>query len=1073
MGGIMSGEHRNGNVTGNGTRTEQALRASELSYRRLFEAAQDGILILDVNTGHINDANPFLVKLLGFPRSEMVGKTVGELSPFKDLVSNQAMLERLQKDGYVRYHDLPLETKGGLKIAVEFVSNVYPVGDKKVIQCNIRDIRARKSFDGKMRQLSQAVEQSPASVVITNTQGTIEYVNRKFTEVTGYSLAEVVGKNPSILKSGECPPATYREMWTRITGGGTWSGEFHNRKKNGELYWEWTSISPVLDASGKTTHFLAVKEDITERKQAEESNVRLAEIVETSDDAIVGEDLNNIVTSWNKGAEKIFGHTASDIVGVSVLRYVPADQREEQNHILEKIKRGESVGHFETVRQTKDGRLMEVSVTASPIKDATGKVIGISKILRDITRRKQMEAALRENEEELRVMFELASVGIAQADPRTGQWLRVNRKMCEITGYSAGELLQLHVLDITHPEDRQPDREAFERVVRGESPDYHMEKRYIRKDGTPVWVNVNMTIIRDAAGQPTRTVAAIEDITGRKKAEEQLKLFRLLIERSNDAIEVVDSATGRFLDVNESGCRTPGYTRDEMLSLTVFDLTPEVNRALFAATNAQIKKAGHAMLETLRRRKDGTTYPVEVSLSSVTLDREYAVAIVRDITERRKMEAQFIEAQKMEAVGQLAGGVAHDFNNILAVIMGYNNLIQEDLEPDSPLRKYTDEVQHSADRATGLTRQLLIFSRKQKVQPVVLDLNDAVKDLDKMLRRLVDEHIEMEFVPGKQTGRIKADPGYIWQVLMNLVVNARDAMPNGGKLTIATKNVMLDGDYSPCGVSGGTSPEQVHPMRLPPLSHGAGSSTPPGKRTHAGVIPGNYVMMSVGDTGTGMTDEVKARIFEAFFTTKPEGKGTGLGLATCQAIVQQSGGHIDVDSSVGRGTTFKIYFPQVDEPLDTDAKFIKAWPLPRGTETLLIVEDEPEVRHLAQRLLEAQGYTVLRAVNGQDALHVAREHKGPPIRLVVTDVIMPRMGGKMMTEWLKTTYPDLKILFTSGYTDEAMAQHGVIKTGIDFLAKPFTPAALVRKVRELLDQPNAPTANPAQKTFRFTKSQMG
>ncbi|HEX7577217.1 MAG TPA: PAS domain S-box protein, partial [Verrucomicrobiae bacterium] len=512
------------------------------------------------------------------------------------------------------------------------------------------------------------------------------------------------------------------------------------------------------------------------------------------------------------------------------------------------------------------------------------------------------------------------------------------------------------------------------------------------------WIDVSVTVspIKDSTGKLAGASKVARDITDRKRAEEKLKLFRLLIERSNDAIEVVDSATGRFLDVSESGCRALGYTRDELLSLTMFDLTPEVNRALFDATNAELKKAGHATLETLRRRKDGTAYPVEVSLSSVTLDREYVVAIVRDITERRKMEAQFIEAQKMEAVGQLAGGVAHDFNNILGVIIGYGDLITADLEPDSPLRKYAEEIRLASERAAGLTRQLLIFSRKQKVQPVVLDLNETVKNLDKMLRRLIGENIEMIVVPGNEVGRIKADPGYVGQVLMNLAVNARDAMPNGGKLTIATNNVALDENYSPCGVgvcaspgdaplftpqgescgvNGGTSPGQVHPVTLPPLSHGVGSSTPQGKHTHTDVIPGDYVMLSVSDTGTGMTDEVKARIFEAFFTTKPAGKGTGLGLATCQTIVQQSGGHIDVDSEVGKGTTFKIYFPLVDEPLDSDTKFIKAGPLPRGTETLLVVEDEPDVRHLAQRLLEAQGYTVLRAANGQDALRVAREHK--------------------------------------------------------------------------------------------------
>jgi two-component system, cell cycle sensor histidine kinase and response regulator CckA len=395
-----------------------------------------------------------------------------------------------------------------------------------------------------------------------------------------------------------------------------------------------------------------------------------------------------------------------------------------------------------------------------------------------------------------------------------------------------------------------------------------------------------------------------------------------------------------------------------------------------------------------------------------------AIQEVEDRTERRRLEAQLIEAQKMEVIGHLASGVAHDFNNILAVIMGYSDMITSDLEPDSPVLKYAEEIQHAAERAAGLTQQLLVFSRKETVQPVVLDLDDVVTNLDKILRRLIGENIEMTIVPGKQAGRFKADPGYIGQVLMNLVVNARDAMPNGGKLSIATSNVTLDENHA---------------------------------RAHTGVVPGDYVMLTVSDTGTGMTDEVKARMFEAFFTTKSSGKGTGLGLATCKTIVQQSGGHIDVDTEVGKGTTFKIYFPRVEQPPDVAVKPVQTVPLSGGTETLLVVEDEPSVRHLAGDILEAQGYEVIRASNGQHALHVAREHKGSPICLVITDVIMPQMSGKVMAEWLKTTYPDLKILFTSGYTDDAIAQHGVLKSGVAFLPKPYTPVALASAVRAMLD----------------------
>jgi signal transduction histidine kinase len=417
-------------------------------------------------------------------------------------------------------------------------------------------------------------------------------------------------------------------------------------------------------------------------------------------------------------------------------------------------------------------------------------------------------------------------------------------------------------------------------------------------------------------------------------------------------------------------------------------------------------------------KSGATDYVLKRQLSRLVPAVRRAMHEVEARDEHKQLENQFIQAQKMEVIGNLAGGVAHDFNNMLGVIMGYCEIIMTKLPAENPVREHVEQIQHAAERAVGLTRQLLVFSRKQTVQPVVLDLNATLGSLDKMLRQLIDENIDLHIVAGKELGRINADSGYIGQVLMNLVVNARDAMPNGGELTIETSNVMLDESYA--GI-------------------------------HTGVIPGNYVMLDVSDTGAGMTDEVKAHLFEAFFTTKPSGKGTGLGLATCQTVVKQSGGHIGVYSEIGKGTTFKIYFPRVDQPLDAAADPLQTGPLPRGTETLLVVEDEPSVRQLARGVLETQGYEVLSASNGQDALRVARGHKGSPIRLVVTDVIMPQMGGKVMAEWLKTTYPDLKVLFTSGYTGDTIAHHGVLDAGVEFLPKPYTPAILARKVREVLD----------------------
>jgi signal transduction histidine kinase len=448
---------------------------------------------------------------------------------------------------------------------------------------------------------------------------------------------------------------------------------------------------------------------------------------------------------------------------------------------------------------------------------------------------------------------------------------------------------------------------------------------------------------------------------------------------------------------------------------------------------------GHKLRALKAGARDFISQPFDLAEVLMRVRNLLEVRLLHLALEMRSEQAEgrFIEAQKMGALGHLAGGVAHDFNNILGVIMGYSDVITLEAGPDNPLQEHNQKIRQAVDRAVGLTRQLLRFSRKQTVQPVVLDLNKEMNDLDQMLRRLVDESIEMTIVPGIETGRILADSGYIGQVLMNLVVNARDAMPNGGKISIATSNVTLDENHA---------------------------------KAHPGAAPGDYVMLSVSDTGSGMTDEVKAHLFQAFFTTKPEGKGTGLGLATCQNIVEQSGGHIAVYSEVGKGTTFKMYFPLVKQELGAAGAPVQAVAPLGGMETLLVVEDDASVRHLTRDVLESLGYDVLRASNGRHALDVAREHKRSPIDLVITDVIMPVMGGKIMAAWLKAKYPDLKILFTSGYSEDAIKHLGVFEPGSEFLPKPYSPSTLAHKVRAMLDQPAGPAPDAAQEAPALTTS---
>jgi nitrogen-specific signal transduction histidine kinase/CheY-like chemotaxis protein len=393
------------------------------------------------------------------------------------------------------------------------------------------------------------------------------------------------------------------------------------------------------------------------------------------------------------------------------------------------------------------------------------------------------------------------------------------------------------------------------------------------------------------------------------------------------------------------------------------------------------------------------------------------VALQRDVTRELELEEQFHQAQKMEAIGQLAGGVAHDFNNLLTAINGFAELTQFQLEAEDPLQDCVGKILHAGRRAADLVRQLLAFSRKQVVQPQVLELNQVVEEVDKMLGRIIGEHIQIRTVLPPDLWLVKVDPTQIEQIIVNLAVNARDAMPEGGQLTIETSNVALDKDYT---------------------------------AMHLEAQPGDYVLLAVSDTGVGMSKDVAAHIFEPFFTTKEIGKGTGLGLATVYGIVQQSGGHIWVYSEEGQGTTFKIYLPRDVQTIIPSKRNGRSQALPRGSETILLVEDEPAVREIAARTLRGQDYIVLEAVDGQDALHRSREH-GDNIQLLLTDMVMPGLNGRNLADRLAQNYPELKTLFMSGYTDNTVASHGRLDSNAPFIQKPFSPGALVRKVREVLD----------------------
>jgi PAS domain S-box-containing protein len=635
-----------------------------------------------------------------------------------------------------------------------------------------------------------------------------------------------------------------------------------------------------------------------------------------------------------------------------------------------------------------------------------------------------------ESEERFRGAFEHTNVAMVLTD-LDHRFVRANDAFAQLFGYSREEILNLSMADVTHPDDLAESHERRGPLLAGESQFFQMEKRYLHKDGHVIWGLVNVSLVRDTSGRPLLYVGQVQDITERKIADESLRQseeqVRLLLNSTAEAIYGID-LQGKCTFCNPACIRMLGYADSSRLVGQDMHALMQHSRADGSSypvnecriCQAFLKGAGTHVVDEVFWRADRTSFPVEYWSYPIRRAGQIVGAVVTflDITERKHLEDQFRQSQKMEAIGRLAGGIAHDFNNLLTIIIGFSEMALEGLHAGDPLADQIDQIRQSGVRASLLTRQLLTFSRKQIVVPTSLDLHEIVTEMDRMLRRLIGEDIELRTSSLGPLARVQADAGQIEQVIMNLVVNARDAMPKGGRLTIETANVELDQGYADM---------------------------------HAGVQPGPYVLLAVSDTGCGMDEATRARIFEPFFTTKEPGKGTGLGLATVFGIVKQSGGQVEVYTEVNLGTTFKVYLPHAGEA--AAASKPKSVPLtPRcGTETILLVEDEDGIRTMTRMILQNNGYQVLEASNGGEALLLCRSRK-EPVHLLVTDVVMPRMSGRELAQQLARWQPGLKVLYVSGYTDDAIVHHGVLDPDTPFLQKPFTPQQLTRKVRELLDQ---------------------
>ncbi|HEV7518488.1 MAG TPA: PAS domain S-box protein, partial [Thermoanaerobaculia bacterium] len=603
----------------------------------------------------------------------------------------------------------------------------------------------------------------------------------------------------------------------------------------------------------------------------------------------------------------------------------------------------------------------------------------------------------------------------------------------KMLGYSAAELYLRTIFDLTHPEDLTRNRKLYAELLAGERSSYQIEKRFVRQDSSLFWGLLTVHVVQDESGRATHHIGMVEDVSAYHRSQAALlastERLKAVLDAAVDGIVLIDTA-GSIQSANPSVERMFGYPPEELLGKNVKMLMPEPWREEHDDYLARYQATGEARIigigrQVRGRRRDGSTFPLDLAVSEVRHGGEvFFLGTLRDITKRQQLEAEVRQSQKMEAIGRLAGGVAHDFNTLLGTIRGYSELLLGALPREGALRSHVEQIHRATLRAAQLTRQLLIFSRRQEVEAQVVDLERLLAEVEVMLDRLIGEDVELTRQVEPRLGRVWGDPGELHQVLLNLIVNACDAMPQGGSLSLALRNLEADEEIA------------VEEGRLP---------------------PGPYVLLQVADTGMGMDEEVRKRIFEPFFTTKEPGKGTGLGLATVHAIVKRSKGGIAVASQPGQGTTFRIYLPRAGEdareepePAALPEKVATAGEVRPGSGAILLAEDDDLFRGLLQQVLEAQGYQVLAAENSAAALELAAAN-GNAVQLLLSDMVMPGGTGADLAGKLRSRYPAMKVILMSGYTDDALASREADRTVADaFLEKPFATRDLLRRIRELL-----------------------
>jgi two-component system cell cycle sensor histidine kinase/response regulator CckA len=886
---------------------------------------------------------------------------------------------------------------------------------------SFRDITERKRNEQQLRVQTTAFEAAANAIVIADSTGAIQSVNAAFTALTGYSAREAVGQNPRILKSGVQDAAFYQNLWQAISSGRVWRGVLTNRRKDGALYVEEMTITPVRDAAGGITRYIAIKQDITERKQAELEIQHQAAFLRFNPNPILELSATGDINFFNRAAESL----ARALGRENPAQILPPNASEMVRDCL-------ASGSPMLRVETRVGPRV-LSWSFFPIKFTNS----VHCYGGDITERKRSEDALRSSETKFRTLYNSTCDAVMMLDEKG--FFDCNPATLAMFGCATlEEFCSKHPADVSPP--MQPDgtdsltlanRQIATAMENGSN---HFEWMHKRVNTGAVFPADVLLSAMELDGKRALQ-ATVRDITERKRAEEMLRASQQIIEGIINAIPVRVFWKDKNLDYlgcNAIFARDAGFADPkDIIGKNDFQMSWRDQAEKYRGDDRQVIESGSPklLIEELQTTPDGNTITLlssKIPLRNSKGEITGVLGTYMDITERKQIEAYLFQSQKLETVGKVAGGIAHQFNSILTAVIGQSELILCDLPPGNPLRKNAIAIRQAADRAAALTQQLLAYGRKQVLQPEIMDLNQVLAGMDDMLRNVAGSAVELRLAPAPNLNLVRADAGQIEQVIVNMAINACDAMPNGGTLLMETSNVTI---------------------------HQKNGSPEPDLK------PGDYAMLAITDTGAGMSEEAMKHAFEPFFTTKGVGKGTGLGLAACHGIIKQSGGHISISSRPGRGVTFKIFLPQVEPLEDAPIQNFGQNDLPRGTETILFAENDPALREMAASLLRRLGYTVLVSAEG---LKKPRDNRD--IDLLVTDGVMPHINGKGTTGRAQSLHPRARVLFTLPNTGSPIGDQAVLNRSAARLQKPFTPSALARKVREVLDQPAPPRPAPARKT---------